>query len=74
MKQVTAYMANDGTLHYEAAQCASHELDQRLRPMIAQFLDEDHDSQSTSTRNRHTALLMNWEVFKLRLVDDSVMP
>ncbi len=74
MKQITAYMASDGTLHYEAAQCASHELDQRLRPMVAQFLDEDPDSQSTGTRNRHTALLLKWEVFKLRLTDDAVMP
>lgn len=69
MKKVTAYMATDGTLHYEAAQCAAHELDQRLRPMIAKFLDEDPDSRNTSARNRHTALLLNWEVFKQRLTD-----
>ena len=74
MKQVTAYMAADGTLHFAAAQCASHEMEQSLRPMIAQFLNEEPDSQSMGARNRHTALLMKWEVFKLRLADDEVMP
>ena len=65
MKQITAFMASDGSLHADSNACVNHELTLSLKPLMKEFFDQE-TRYTQSTRVGYTKLLVRWEAFKLR--------
>lgn len=61
MKEITAYMATDGSLHTDPMDCLRHEFALDLKPMIDAFVSGELGSSEPAP---HTQLLLRWEVFK----------
>ena len=64
MKQVTAFVASDGSLHADAAQCVAHEMTLEIKPLLEEFFESEARYQK-NTCKMYMKILLRWETFKL---------
>jgi hypothetical protein len=64
MKQVTAFVASDGSLHADAAQCVAHEMTLEIKPLLEEFFESESRYQK-NTCKMYMKILLRWETFKL---------